>query len=1067
MAQRIIANSFVSGEISPELYGRHDLKAYFNGAASLENFLVRRTGGIRKRAGTEVLFTLDTEQTADADTLDRKFKIFTYYYDASTFGLLVLRLTSAGTAQSKLILRENTTSTIGTWTDIPITTGITASAQLDDLRCKQVGDTLFFTRLGYQAFTCKITKASAKTEFTLLDNARTIPIPSAITATPANFYSSELAAANNIYSGIHNATKYYALYGVKDGVLSKPATASAAAKTPWTGGATITVKGTLDFSLHDYYILAKKVGMNYGKISEIYPVEQTKGVTATYSTGDLAFRGTYGAYNDNGTNLLSGNQTLKASSKPSLAVSWRALFMKSTGSGTYRAVSPHWLVDFKTSGTKYLSLCLSPTTVRTDTLAPLHADPGGSFSATLTPFEYASDGSGTITVGTGIAVTVDQYGMIKTGVSIGTRSGTKRFGFILETSNAWMADCLGIEAVRISSTSTGGTCCTATDAILTVPSGLSGDANAAAVKAATTLFGKRKVNGSDVIFSTLWNHHETIEVFCNTSTDFGYSTDRKTVTGTLASGVDFHISAALASTVTFTVPSADKTLASITLALGADTVDWRTGTKITEKTEYVTATLVAIDGATESEVGKFNVGAGYIASQKLVISFPDTAPPTTTYRLTFTKNGVSAPIHLRGITSNSINTDLEFVDDNIIPGAITGQQDMLDVGDNNMDCAVFDVFEQRTVYASSALLPFSLWFSTVGDLYNFYAFRPQADDDAFTVTIPAKRASKILHLVADKELMVFTEDGVYVVDAEGGAGFSYRTIRIRKICNAVAHPDVQPIKVDSQTLFVGQDGRTIYELKYDLMSDSIQPNDKTVLAYHLTETAQIVKMAYQRHPDSILWCLLDDGSLISMTYMPEQEVWGWSHHTMAANASRQKIIDLAEVGSLVTGDDVETTSDILLVYETYDANGVRDTQTIVERLRPAVCADVLTLGDANNECTDHLGGTYPADVTAKLVTLRPESPEVSSQGIPKRVVDICLRLRRSGEVSVMPHDSAFSPNASDPATENAVEETLELYSGDLKIMPAGYINDAGQIEIQSSDARPCEILSAVYTMDLP
>lgn len=44
--------SFTSGEIDPDLYGRIDLRAYDDGAATLENVLVQRTGGVTRRPGT-------------------------------------------------------------------------------------------------------------------------------------------------------------------------------------------------------------------------------------------------------------------------------------------------------------------------------------------------------------------------------------------------------------------------------------------------------------------------------------------------------------------------------------------------------------------------------------------------------------------------------------------------------------------------------------------------------------------------------------------------------------------------------------------------------------------------------------------------------------------------------------------------------------------------------------------------------------------------------------------------------------------------------------------------------
>ena len=51
MAQSTIQNSFVSGEISPSLFGRTDLKKYHSGASTMRNFYANYRGGAASRAG--------------------------------------------------------------------------------------------------------------------------------------------------------------------------------------------------------------------------------------------------------------------------------------------------------------------------------------------------------------------------------------------------------------------------------------------------------------------------------------------------------------------------------------------------------------------------------------------------------------------------------------------------------------------------------------------------------------------------------------------------------------------------------------------------------------------------------------------------------------------------------------------------------------------------------------------------------------------------------------------------------------------------------------------------------
>lgn len=50
---KYLATSFNAGELSPQLYGRSDLKQYQNGCAKLTNCVVKPQGGVAKRVGTK------------------------------------------------------------------------------------------------------------------------------------------------------------------------------------------------------------------------------------------------------------------------------------------------------------------------------------------------------------------------------------------------------------------------------------------------------------------------------------------------------------------------------------------------------------------------------------------------------------------------------------------------------------------------------------------------------------------------------------------------------------------------------------------------------------------------------------------------------------------------------------------------------------------------------------------------------------------------------------------------------------------------------------------------------
>ena len=83
----LIKTNFTSGEVSPDLLGRGDLRAYDNGAANLTNLFIHPTGGVTRRAGLYHLspvvgpgrlvpFEFNTEQTYLLVFTDRLVTVF-------------------------------------------------------------------------------------------------------------------------------------------------------------------------------------------------------------------------------------------------------------------------------------------------------------------------------------------------------------------------------------------------------------------------------------------------------------------------------------------------------------------------------------------------------------------------------------------------------------------------------------------------------------------------------------------------------------------------------------------------------------------------------------------------------------------------------------------------------------------------------------------------------------------------------------------------------------------------------------------------------------------------------
>jgi hypothetical protein len=94
---------------------------------------------------------------------------------------------------------------------------------------------------------------------------------------------------------------------------------------------------------------------------------------------------------------------------------------------------------------------------------------------------------------------------------------------------------------------------------------------------------------------------------------------------------------------------------------------------------------------------------------------------------------------------------------------------------------------------------------------------------------------------------------------------------------------IQPVIAGRSAVFVGRSRRVVRDMAYSLEADGFDGEDLTLFAQHLFagKGKEIVEIAYQQEPGSIVWAVLADGTLASGTYLPRQRVIAWSRHRTA------------------------------------------------------------------------------------------------------------------------------------------------------------------------------------------
>ncbi|MCP3907847.1 MAG: hypothetical protein GY712_07500, partial [Oceanicoccus sp.] len=67
--------------------------------------------------------------------------------------------------------------------------------------------------------------------------------------------------------------------------------------------------------------------------------------------------------------------------------------------------------------------------------------------------------------------------------------------------------------------------------------------------------------------------------------------------------------------------------------------------------------------------------------------------------------------------------------------------------------------------------------------------------------------------------------------------------------------------VGSMVMFISGDGRKLLAIRYQEDQNQWRANEISFTAENLTQNRKIINIAYARNPESIIWCLLDDGTL--------------------------------------------------------------------------------------------------------------------------------------------------------------------------------------------------------------
>lgn len=385
-------------------------------------------------------------------------------------------------------------------------------------------------------------------------------------------------------------------------------------------------------------------------------------------------------------------------------------------------------------------------------------------------------------------------------------------------------------------------------------------------------------------------------------------------------------------------------------------------------------------------------------------------------------------------------------------------------------------FEQRLWLANTARYPQSEWGSRSG-LY--FDFTPGTDDDsAVYKTIASDQVNPIQYLVSGTSLLALCYGAEF--DSQGGVEKPITQTNMQiKLQSEWGSARVQPVTAGKEILFAERGGRALRSM-FELQVEGFDSSDVSVYSEHLLHDG-LKSFAFERRPNSVLWCATQTGALLAFTFNSEQKVLAW--------ASGGTVGAVEWVISLPAGSADETYA---LVRRTIGGA----TKRYIERLNWNAgtafhdCRVVLTgagltnwagLGHLEGQTVRaHADGVFMGEfvVTGGAITLprpantlaaglpydaviRAQAPEVgtgtgTSQGQTMSTHRIQVRLLNSIGLTIQGVDVPFRRFGAD-----VLDHSVPLFTGLKDLADFGWDDGESPVTIEQKQGYPMTVLAII------
>ena len=218
---------------------------------------------------------------------------------------------------------------------------------------------------------------------------------------------------------------------------------------------------------------------------------------------------------------------------------------------------------------------------------------------------------------------------------------------------------------------------------------------------------------------------------------------------------------------------------------------------------------------------------------------------------------------------------------------------------------VAQIYQQRMVLAANTIQPSTIWLSETA---NFYSFAPTVlaqqgtqesftdgvateiivDSSALTFTLDSDTLDAIKWLGESKKLAMGTSAGVYMLyGSETNLVVSPFRFTINRETSFSA-TDTAPVVISNALLYAQIGGKDVQSLELEGGSGNQWLASKiSMKGYDIIKSSEIKKMVWQERPNNLIWMMMADGRLLTLSYDRGAEFKAWSEHVLGGSIYRK------------------------------------------------------------------------------------------------------------------------------------------------------------------------------------